>query len=203
MRDQQLKDSVDRAMRFPPTIDPGVSAELPAPTADLLLGWNSTGTALENKSLPAGTAVYSSIGNTQLGTATSEAVTPDGLASLWQQGADVATAVTLVKPTDANLGGYYRLTGSINVSAGWAGEKAGRTVKFLVVAGGFTLVNGANWKNKSAADIVTAAGDTFEMIAEAGNVWRMLSYQKADGTALVATVVNTAATTLYLSENFI
>jgi hypothetical protein len=203
MRDQQLKDAVDRSLTFPVTIPSGVSAELPAPSADLLLGWNGTGTALENKTLPSGTAVYSSIANTRLGTATAEAVTPDGLASLWQQGSDIATAATLAKPADAGLGGYYKLTGAANVANGWVGERPGRALKFRVVTGGFTLVNGLNWANKGGADIVTAADDTFEIVVDSAGVWRMQTYDKADGTALVATVVNTAASTLYLFDNFI
>ncbi|HVO02196.1 MAG TPA: hypothetical protein VMT54_08340 [Candidatus Cybelea sp.] len=186
MRDQQLKDAQDRALTFPVTIDPAVSAELPAPLGDALLGWASSGLALENKTLPAGTAVYSSIANTQIGSAAAEAVTPDALASLWQQGANIATAATLAKPADANLGGFYLLTGTTNVSNGWAGEKAGRRLAFRAVTGGFTLVHGSNWQNKTGANIVTAANDTFEMLVETGGAWRMLSYDRADGTALTS-----------------
>lgn len=80
MRDQQLKDSQDRALTFPVTIAPGVSAVLPNPQADAVLGWNSAADGLENKALEPGTTVYSSISNTNAGTATNEAVTPAGLA---------------------------------------------------------------------------------------------------------------------------
>jgi hypothetical protein len=80
MRDQQLKDGQDRALTYPVTIAPGVSAVLPNPQADAVLGWNSAADGLENKALEPGTTVYSSISNTNAGTATNEAVTPDGLA---------------------------------------------------------------------------------------------------------------------------
>ena len=202
MRDQQLKDSQDRALTFPVTIAPGVSAVLPNPQVDAFLGWNATADGLVNKSLPGGTTVYAPIGDTQDGTSVAEAVTPDGLASLWQQGVDLASAATLAKPTDSNLGGFYLLTGAVNVANGWAGEKAGRRLLFRVVTGGFTLQHGANWQNKSGANIVTAASDTFEMVVEKTGVWRMIDYQKADGTALSATVVSSAGTNLFLWSIF-
>jgi len=79
MRDQQLKDASDRALTFPPTIPPGVSAELPNPQANTLLGWNSTADGLENKVLEPATTVYASTANTNTGTAVAESVTPRGL----------------------------------------------------------------------------------------------------------------------------
>lgn len=79
MRDQQLQDGLDRALLFPPTIDPGVSAVLPTPVAGQVLGWNGGATALENKNLGDGTAVYTSTATTNAGATTTEAVTPKGL----------------------------------------------------------------------------------------------------------------------------
>jgi hypothetical protein len=198
IRDQQLKDAQDRALTFPVTIASGVSAVLPNPLGDTFLGWNAVGDALTNKVLPGGTTVYAQIAATQEGVSSVESVTPDSLASLWQQGIDLATAATLAKPTDPNLGGFYLLTGAVNVTNGWAGEKAGRRLLFRAVTGGFTLVHGANWQNKSGANIVTSANDTFEMVVENTGVWRMIDYQKADGTALTATVVNPAGSNLFL-----
>ena len=101
MRDQQLQDAIDRALVLPVTA--AVSGDIvPLPAADKFLGWNSSADALENKDLPDGQAVYSTIANTRLGTATAEAVTPDGLASLWQEGASLVSASSIVKPGDAN-----------------------------------------------------------------------------------------------------
>lgn len=94
MRAQQLKDATDRALTFPVTIDPTVSAVLPTPSANQVLGWDSTGLLLENKNLPAGTAVYSSTANTSTGTATAEAVTPKGLHDSIYNSDDVTVAVT-------------------------------------------------------------------------------------------------------------
>ena len=55
---QQLSESIDRSM----TLAPGVSAdtELPAPESNKLLGWNVSGTALENKSPSSGGIVIAS-----------------------------------------------------------------------------------------------------------------------------------------------
>jgi hypothetical protein len=203
IRDQQLKDAQDRALTFPVTIAAGVSAVLPNPLGDAFLGWNAAGDGLANKVLPGGTTIYAQIDATPEGLSAVEAVTPDGLASLWQQGVDIATAATLAKPTDPNLGGFYLLTGATNVANGWAGEKAGRRLLFRVVTGGFTLLQGANWQNKSGTNIVTAANDTFEMVVESTGVWRMIDYQKADGTALIATVVSPAGSDLFLWSSFI
>lgn len=50
MIDQQQQDEIDRSMRLPETVDPeDVAVELPVPSADKLIGWNSDATALENK----------------------------------------------------------------------------------------------------------------------------------------------------------
>lgn len=46
---QRLKDRLDRAVVLDDTDVTGATPALPAPTANLLLGWNSAGTALENK----------------------------------------------------------------------------------------------------------------------------------------------------------
>jgi hypothetical protein len=94
MRDQQLKDATDRALTFPVTIAPGVSAVLPNPSGDTYLGWASDGFSLENKTLAAGTAVYASTANTNAGIATAEAVTPSGLRQSIYNTDDTTVAVT-------------------------------------------------------------------------------------------------------------
>lgn len=46
---QQLEDANNRALTLPTSDVTGVSTELPTPEASTLIGWNSAGTALENK----------------------------------------------------------------------------------------------------------------------------------------------------------
>lgn len=50
MQIQQLDETLDRSVRLPVSVS-GVSVTLPTPEADELLVWNSTGTALVNKSI--------------------------------------------------------------------------------------------------------------------------------------------------------
>ncbi|HVZ01903.1 MAG TPA: hypothetical protein VHA35_20530 [Dongiaceae bacterium] len=208
MRDQQLKDAVDRAMRFPPTIDPGVSAVLPSPAADQLLGWTGDGNALENKSLPSGSAVYGSVANTRIGVSSAEAVTPASLAALWKKGADIASAATLAKPSDPNLGGYHAVGGTTTIQFFWSGEANGCPLE-LCFDGVLTLTHGASGAGHlylpGLADITTAVGDSAGFRYEtASQRWRCTRYTRADGTALVAPPpVNTAGALLSLFNNCI
>lgn len=48
MRDQQLKEEVDRSLRLPASAANGVNVTLPVPERNSLIGWNEDGTALQN-----------------------------------------------------------------------------------------------------------------------------------------------------------
>jgi hypothetical protein len=174
MRDQQLKDSLDRSLVLPVTA--AVSGNIvPAPVADKFLGWNSTANALENKTLPDGTAVYSTIGNTRAGTADTEAVTPDSLASLWQKGSDIASATTLAKPADGSLGGYHVVTGTTTITGLWTGEADGMEVE-LRFSGACQLTHDAtNFILPAGADVTTKAGDVARFRSESSGEWRCVS----------------------------
>jgi hypothetical protein len=77
MRDQQIKDAQDRALTFPVTIDPDVSAELPLPEAGKFLGWNVTEDALENVTVvTADSVVFATVPTLDAGVATGEAIDP-------------------------------------------------------------------------------------------------------------------------------
>jgi hypothetical protein len=186
MMSQQLLDAASRSLSFPPTIDPGVSAVLPSPVADTYLGWNATADELENKTLPTGTAVYSSIANTRAGTSTAEAVTPDSLASLWQEGAAIVSAATIAKPSDVNLGGYYTQSGNTTTNSYWAGVKGGEEMEIrysgipqLSIAGNLLPPNGAAF-TVTAGTIIRWRWDA------ALSKWRAVGGMKGDGTALIA-----------------
>lgn len=47
MRDQQLKEQLDRSLKLPPTVA-GANSQLPSPAPNAVLGWNESGTALQN-----------------------------------------------------------------------------------------------------------------------------------------------------------
>lgn len=118
--------------------------------------------------------LLASIATLRTGTAADRIVTVDGLASLWQQGSDIASAATLVKPSDANLGGYHVITGTTGISAGWSGEPAGTEYEFRF-AGACLLTHGASWIMPTGANVTTAAGDVVRFRIEATNVWRVVS----------------------------
>ncbi len=48
---QQISESTDRAIKAPLTTPTGVDMQLPVPSADKVLGWDNTGTAMRNYSL--------------------------------------------------------------------------------------------------------------------------------------------------------
>lgn len=67
---QQLNDRVSRSLKVGITTPAGVSAELPAPAADTLLGWNSAGDAITNfptNTSLLGTSLAGSGGSTLVG----------------------------------------------------------------------------------------------------------------------------------------
>lgn len=183
MRDQQLQDAIDRALVLPVTA--AVSGDIvPLPAADKFLGWNSTADALENKDLPDGQAIYSTIANTRLGTATAEAVTPDGLASLWQEGASLVSASSIVKPGDANLGGFYTQSGSTQTDSYWAGVAGGEEMEVrytgapvLSISGNLLPPGGANFQ-ATAGDIIRWRWDT------GASKWRAVGGMHATGWSL-------------------
>lgn len=114
------------------------------------------------------------------GTDSAKYTTPDSVAALWEQGADVASAGTL----SLGEGGYFNVTGTTTITdIDFATDKAGRKawVKF---AGVLTLTNGASLILPTGANISTAAGDTACFVSEGSDVVRCVAYQRASGTAL-------------------
>ena len=116
------------------------------------------------------------------GTDSAKAVTPDSLAAIWEQGADVASAGT----TSLGEGGYFNITGTTTITdIDFATDKAGRKawVKF---AGALTLTHNASTLIlPTGANITTAAGDTACFVSEGSDVIRCVAYQRASGSALV------------------
>ena len=130
-----------------------------------------------------GSGVGSTASTTEVltGTDTAKAVTPDSLASVWEQGSDVASGGTV----SLGEGGYFNITGTTTITdIDFATDKAGRKawVKF---AGALTLTNGANLILPTGANITTAAGDIALFVSEGSNVIRCLCYQRASGAPLV------------------
>lgn len=97
----------------------------------------------------------------------------------YNKGADIATASTV--NLDTATGDYVRLTGTTTVTAITLSEGQERTCHCNAA---FILTNGASLILPTGANITTAAGDVFIVRGEASGVVRVVSYMRADGTAL-------------------
>ena len=97
------------------------------------------------------------------------------------RGADIASASTL--NLDTATGDYVTVTGTTTVTGITLQEGREVTVRF---AGSLTVTNGANLKNVSGANIISAADDVAVFRGEASGVVRMVNYSRASGAALVS-----------------
>lgn len=171
---QELDDKLGRVAVLSPTSSV-TELTLPDPDADKLLGWKADLSGLENKSIPGGTTIYAAIAGTRSGLAETEAVTPRGLAGLWRKGADIASAATLARPGDSNLGGYHLVTGNTGIAALWAGEPAGAEIE-LRFAAALTLTHHATaFILPGGVNVMTAAGDVARFRCEGSDNWRCVS----------------------------
>lgn len=116
------------------------------------------------------------------GTSATVASTPDSVAALWEQGANIASAGTIA----IGEGGYFHVTGTTAITdIDPTTDKAGRAFR-LVFDGILTLTNGASLILPTGANITTAAGDAATFISEGSDVVRCVSYTRASGAALTA-----------------
>lgn len=134
------------------------------------------------------TANNASVAEALTGTDTAKSVTPDALASVWEQGSDIASASSLSIP--ATGGGYFFVTGTTTITAlnQGAALKTGREIE-LKFNGALTLThNATSLILPGGANITTAAGDVASFRCEdaGNNYWRCTKYTKADGQALVS-----------------
>lgn len=99
------------------------------------------------------------------------------------KGSDQASASTVTPPTDGNV---FTITGTNTISA--FGARPQGSVYFVRFLGSsLTLTNSSNFSLITGSNIVAKSGD--EAIFTASNSsgsWRMLSFTRADGTALVS-----------------
>lgn len=101
----------------------------------------------------------------------------------WAASIDVASGATAnIGAANSNL---VRLTGTTTVTAF---DTVAAGITRVVRAAGILVLthNATSLILLSGANITTAAGDIFVMSSEGSGNWRMLSYERADGTALVA-----------------
>ena len=171
---QELDDKLGRVAALSPTSSI-TELTLPDPAADKLLGWKGDLSGLENKNIPEGTTIHAGIATTRGGLATTESVTPAGLAALWRRGSDIASAAILVKPGEGNLGGYHVVTGAVTIAALWGGELAGMEVELRFTAALTLTHHATSFILPGGGDIVTSAGDVARFRCEGGGNWRCVS----------------------------
>ena len=142
METQQLKEQVDRALVLPATVS-GVSTRLPTPAGNKLVGWNESGSGLQNfdSSVLATIVAY--------GTAKSDIFTGDGITTAFA----LTDAPGSLNNLDVAIGGVTQLPG---IDYTWIG---GTIVTFTSVPpiGAKVLVRymqGLPFGTSSAADVV-------------------------------------------------
>lgn len=132
------------------------------------------------------------------GTDATKAATPDSVAALWEQGADIASANTI----SVGEGGYFNVTGTTDISdIDFATDKAGRKVWLKFTDSVEIAHNASTLILPTGANITTAAGDTACFISEGADAVRCVVYQRADGSSLAggagpATQLDANGTTL-------
>ena len=106
------------------------------------------------------------------------------------KGGDIASASPTVIDTD---GDYFDVTGTTSFAAFTVAANRLFTLQF---AGALTMTHHAtNLDLPGEDDITTAAGDVAEFFSTGTNTVQCLNYTKADGTAVVGTVVDATSVT--------
>jgi len=122
------------------------------------------------------------------GTSAAKVATPDAIASLWEQGSNIASSGTI----SVGEGGYFFVTGTTTITdIDFATDKAGRKV-WLKFNGALTLTHHSTTLIlPTGANITTAAGDTACFVSEGTDNVRCVAYNRASGAALVASSPST------------
>ena len=221
IREEQLENSLDKlcilvlqllkkaqlSLKFVSS-STQVDQVVPEPSAGKVLGWDSAGVALENKTLAytAGTFPGTFTGGADASKAASPGAndlyiaTDTGrvyacyTAGTWTDITGLSTAVDIASATTCAIGAivgqYVRITGTTTITG--LGTIADGTLKYVRFAGALTLThNATSLILPGAANITTAAGDVAVMVSEGSGNWRCLHYQKASGVAVAVAAVAT------------
>lgn len=101
------------------------------------------------------------------------------------KGADIASSTTIDIPSS---GKYFVVTGTTTI-AGISDDWNGRTV-VLKFSGALQLTHSASFILPGSANITTAAGDCLMAVNESTGVWRVVSYQRVNGTPVLSAFVS-------------
>jgi len=111
--------------------------------------------------------------------------TTQGIADRYKgtKGANLASAATVTLASAS--GNVLHVTGTTTISS--FGNADAGLLRTVIFDGALTLThNATSLILPTGANITTAAGDTAVMFCDSTNNWRCLSYQRKDGTPLVA-----------------
>lgn len=170
MIDQQVNEIFDRTPKLS-LVSSFTNITLPDPTAGTLLGWNTSGTDMQNYSITdLGITTAGDFGNQLIQSDTQ--TTALGLLG-FQTADDVISAGTI--DLDAADGDIVDVTGTTTITAITLAEGSKKTVRFT---GALTLTNGASLVLPGESDIITAAGDYAVFVGYAGGVVRCSNYSR-------------------------
>lgn len=117
--------------------------------------------------------------------------TPVNRAGDTMQGAlNYAATVSVASAATTNIGtaatsNSVAVTGSVAITSFGPGTSG--MIRHVIFAAALTLTqNATSLQLPTAANIAVAAGDTAVFISQGGTNWKCLSYQRADGSALLA-----------------
>jgi hypothetical protein len=178
---KQIDSRIDRSARLAEfdTVDDADDVLWPAQAtrSSAYAGWDANGKMAALANTSADTAV-----STFMATLLDDTTAAAGIATLFPKGTDVASATTMVIPTD---GFYFDATGTTTCT----GMTVAANRFFLLQAdGAFILTHGASLELGGAANITTAAGDKFLFYAPATDTVELVGYSLASGKALVESV---------------
>jgi hypothetical protein len=193
---QQNKELLDRSLTA--DVSATTTYTLPAALADAGIGWNSAGTALENKSSPGEllsvpdvtAAIAHSVGTGSPHTAAGVGALPITGGTMTgvlveKKGADIASAATINLSTAT--GNLIHVTGTTPITAVTMTSGQRMTVIF---DGILTLIHHATNNNlPGGANITTAAGDCAEYWYD-GTTVKCTNYQKTNGNSVTETTGN-------------
>ena len=194
---QQQQEELDRSLRFPLSVDSGVSNEIPAPTADLDLKFNSAGTAIEAIALAESIAeiTYENLDtNGDVGFSSGQVPAGNLTMPLSQIGVTAGsvvqvdqalTATTRATTTTLGTSLNHTLSDTSTTITAFNGV-AGVTYHCRTLGAGNITHHATNLIiTQTGADITTAADDTFDVEMITGTTCRIKNYQRASGEALI------------------
>lgn len=180
---QQLREENTRSAKLSETTTFSGDLIFPEPSANNLIGWNSAGTALDNKAAAdINLTLVSAFVQTLLDDSTAKDFRQTLI--LDKKGADIASSSTL--NLDTATGDLVDVTGTTSITAITLAEGVEKTVRFT---GALTLTNGASLVLPGSANITTAAGDFATFRGYASSVVRCVRY-----SALASGAVGTVGT---------